>query len=66
MLSSTDCFRAKTGSSNADTRPQFISQIFTEKRPLNMVAVGAVSGIVETVGLSVVLIWWGTRTTPFE
>lgn len=45
---------------------QFISQIFTEKRPLDTVAVGAVSRVFETVGLSLFLTWWGTRTHPFD
>lgn len=45
---------------------QFISQVFTEKRPLDTVAVGAVSRVFETVGLSLFLNWWGTRTNPFD
>lgn len=45
---------------------QFIGQIFTEKRPLDTVAVGAVSRVFETVGLSLFLTWWGTRTNPFD
>lgn len=47
-------------------REQFISQVFTEKRPLDTVAVGAVSRAFETVGLSLFLTWWGTRTNPFD
>ncbi|OXV05247.1 hypothetical protein Egran_06985 [Elaphomyces granulatus] len=50
----------------ATTAPSFISQMFTEKRPLDSVAVGAVSRVFETVGLSMFLIWWGTRTNPFD
>jgi hypothetical protein len=45
---------------------QFVSQIFSEKRPLDTVAVGAVSRVFETVGLSLFLTWWGTRTNPFD
>jgi hypothetical protein len=45
---------------------QFISQIFTEKRPLDTVAVGAVTRVFETLGLSLFLTWWGTRTSTFD
>lgn len=45
---------------------QFIAQIFTEKRPLDTVAVGALARVFETVGLSLVLTYWGTRTNPFD
>lgn len=45
---------------------QFISQVFTEKRPLDTVAVGALARVFETVGLSLFLTWWGTRTNPFN
>lgn len=48
------------------TFPQFVSQIFAEKRPIDTVAVGAVSRVFETVGLSLFLTWWGTRTNPFD
>jgi len=50
----------------ASSAPSFIAQIFTEKRPLDTVAVGAVARVFETVGLSLFLTWWGTRTNPFE
>jgi hypothetical protein len=56
-LSSTDLF---------SHNQQFVSQIFAEKRPLDTVAVGAVSRVFETVGLSLFLTWWGTRTNPFD
>ncbi|KAL4972886.1 hypothetical protein BDW66DRAFT_154305 [Aspergillus desertorum] len=49
----------------ASSAPSFVSQIFTEKRPLDTVAVGAVARVFETVGLSLFLTWWGTRTNPF-
>ncbi|KAI0999795.1 hypothetical protein K3495_g8403 [Podosphaera aphanis] len=50
----------------ASSAPSFIAQIFTEKRPLDTIAVGAVARMFETVGLSLFLTWWGTRTNPFE
>ncbi|KAI9883929.1 MAG: hypothetical protein M1823_004273 [Watsoniomyces obsoletus] len=49
-----------------DQTVQFISQIFTERRPLDTVAVGAVARMFETVGLSLFLTWWGTRTSVFD
>jgi hypothetical protein len=45
---------------------QVVSQVFSEKRPLDTIAVGAVSRVFETVGLSLFLTWWGTRTHPFN
>ena len=45
---------------------QFISQVFTEKRPLDTVAVGALARVFETVGLSLFLTYWGTRSNPFD
>ncbi|KAH0289961.1 DUF1761-domain-containing protein [Aureobasidium namibiae CBS 147.97] len=50
----------------ASSAPSFIAQIFTEKRPLDTVAVGALARVFETVGLSVFLTYWGTRTNPFS
>lgn len=50
----------------ASSAPSFISQVFTEKRPLDTVAVGALARVFETVGLSLFLNWWGTRTNPFD
>ncbi|MCJ1374690.1 hypothetical protein MMC20_005922 [Loxospora ochrophaea] len=50
----------------ASSAPSFISQIFTERRPLDTVAVGALARVFETVGLSLFLTWWGTRTNPFD
>lgn len=50
----------------ASSAPSLLSQIFTEKRPLDTIAVGAVSRVFETVGLSLFLTWWGTRTNPFD
>ncbi|KAI1632983.1 hypothetical protein F4809DRAFT_644880 [Biscogniauxia mediterranea] len=57
---------------SAPTKPsliillQFLTQLFTEKRALDTVAVGATAKAFETVGLSLFLTWWGTRTNPFD
>ena len=48
------------------TLSQLIAQVVSEKRPLDIVAVGVVSRVFETVGLSLFLTWWGTRTNPFD
>lgn len=45
---------------------QFISQVVTERRPMDTIAVGALTRVLETVGLSLFLTWWGTRTNPFD
>ena len=45
---------------------QLIAQVVTEKRPLDTVAVSVVSRVFETVGLSMFLTYWGTRTNPFD
>ncbi|KAK5008101.1 hypothetical protein LTR16_005596, partial [Cryomyces antarcticus] len=50
----------------ASSAPSFIAQVFTEKRPLDTVAVGALARVFETVGLSLFLTYWGTRTNPFD
>ncbi|KAI1092615.1 DUF1761-domain-containing protein [Rostrohypoxylon terebratum] len=50
----------------ATSAPTYLAQLLTEKRPLDTVAVGATSKILETVGLSLFLTWWGTRTNPFD
>ncbi|TQS33445.1 hypothetical protein Golomagni_06211 [Golovinomyces magnicellulatus] len=50
----------------ATAAPGFIAQIFTEKRPIDTVAASAVAKVFETVGLSIFLTWWGTRTNPFD
>lgn len=50
----------------ATSAPGFIVQVFNEKRPLEQVGVGVVAKVFETVGLSVFLTWWGTRTNPFD
>ncbi|KAL8832679.1 MAG: hypothetical protein Q9191_000132 [Dirinaria sp. TL-2023a] len=50
----------------ASSAPSFISQVFTEKRPLDTVAVGALARVFETVGLSLALNYWGVRQNPFD
>ncbi|KAJ4294445.1 hypothetical protein N0V90_008135 [Kalmusia sp. IMI 367209] len=50
----------------ASAAPSIVSQIVTEKRPLDTVAVGGVARVFETVGLSLFLTYWGTRTNPFD
>ncbi|KAK4549738.1 hypothetical protein LTR36_005039 [Oleoguttula mirabilis] len=49
----------------ASSAPSFIAQVFTEKRPLDTVAVGALARVFETVGLSMFMTYWGTRTSVF-
>jgi hypothetical protein len=46
--------------------PQFLTQVLTEKRPLETVGINVLAKLFETVGLSVFLTYWGTRTNPFE
>ncbi|QDS76301.1 hypothetical protein FKW77_002240 [Venturia effusa] len=50
----------------ASSAPAIVSQLVTEKRPLDTIAVGAVARVFETVGLSLFLTYWGTRTNPFD
>jgi len=50
----------------ASAAPSVVSQVLTEKRPLDTVVVGAVARVFETVGLSLFLTYWGTRTNPFD
>jgi hypothetical protein len=47
-------------------RKQVISQLLVEKQALEQVGVGLLAKLCETVGLSVFLTWWGTRTNPFD
>jgi len=49
----------------ASSAPSFFTAIFQEKRPLDLVAIGLFARVFETVGLSMFLTWWGTRTSPF-
>ncbi|EXJ71647.1 uncharacterized protein A1O5_05455 [Cladophialophora psammophila CBS 110553] len=50
----------------ASYSPSLVSQVVTENRPLDTVAVGVLTRLFETVGLSMFLTYWGTRTNPFE
>jgi len=50
----------------ATAAPGIVSQVVTEQRPLDTVAVGLISHLFETVGLSMFLTYWGTRTNPFD
>jgi hypothetical protein len=50
----------------ANEKPQIIAQVVTEKRPVDTIAVGALARVFETVGLSLFLTYWGTRTNPFD
>ncbi|KAI1270012.1 hypothetical protein F5Y18DRAFT_421492 [Xylariaceae sp. FL1019] len=50
----------------ATSAPTYLNQLFAEKRAVDTVAVGATAKAIETIGLSVFLTWWGTRTNPFE
>merc|ERR1712054_531795 len=50
----------------ASAAPGLLVQAFSERRPLDTVGVSVLAKLFETVGLSVFLSWWGTRTDPFE
>ncbi|CAK7219116.1 hypothetical protein SBRCBS47491_003737 [Sporothrix bragantina] len=50
----------------ATSAPGYVSQLLTEKRPLDIVFASVVARVVETVGLATFLTWWGTRTNPFN
>jgi len=50
----------------ANIHSQLIASVITERRPLEVVAVSLVSRAFETVGLSLFLTYWGTRTNPFD
>jgi len=50
----------------ASAAPTLVSQIVTEKRPLDTVIVTVLGRVAETVGLSLFLTYWGTRTSPFQ
>merc|ERR1711939_149056 len=50
----------------ASYSPSLVSAVVTENRPLEVVAVGVMSRLAETVGLSMFLTYWGTRTNPFD
>ncbi|KAI1824286.1 NLI interacting factor-like phosphatase-domain-containing protein [Xylaria intraflava] len=50
----------------ATSAPNYLNQLLTEKRAVDTVAVSALAKVVETLGLSLFLTWWGTRTNPFD
>ncbi|KAL2132877.1 hypothetical protein VTI74DRAFT_3191 [Chaetomium olivicolor] len=50
----------------ATSAPTFIGQLFVEKRAFEAVGVSVLAKLFETVGLSVFMTWWGTRTNPLE
>ncbi|KJZ76826.1 hypothetical protein HIM_03703 [Hirsutella minnesotensis 3608] len=50
----------------ATSAPTYIAQIFQEKRPIDTVGVSVAAKLCETIGLSLFLTWWGTRTNPFD
>lgn len=50
----------------ASAAPSIVSQTLTEKRPVDTIAVGALARVFETIGLSLFLTYWGTRTNPFD
>lgn len=66
FLSSLGASRSQCHVQSQLTTPQFLAQVFTEKRPLDTVGASVVAKLFETVGLSLVLTWWGTRTNPFN
>jgi hypothetical protein len=50
----------------ATSAPTFINQLISERRPIDTVGVSVAAKLIETIGLSVFLTWWGTRTNPFD
>jgi len=50
----------------ASAAPTLVSQIVTEKRPVDTIVVTALGRVAETIGLSLFLTYWGTRTNPFD
>ncbi|KAI9856653.1 MAG: hypothetical protein M1824_005350 [Vezdaea acicularis] len=50
----------------ASAAPGIIAQITLEKRPADQVGIGALSKVIDSVGLAIFLTWWGTRTNPFD
>jgi len=50
----------------ATSAPGFLTQLVTEKRPIETVGLNVLAKLFETVGLSVFLTYWGTRTNPFD
>lgn len=50
----------------ATSAPGVLIQLISERRPLDTVGVSVAAKLFETIGLSVFLTWWGTRTNPFN
>ncbi|KAL1896427.1 Nuclear envelope morphology protein 1 [Ceratocystis pirilliformis] len=50
----------------ATSAPGYISQLFAERRPLDTVGVSVAAKLVESLGLSLLLTWWGTRGDPLD
>ncbi|KAK3996706.1 hypothetical protein QBC44DRAFT_317417 [Cladorrhinum sp. PSN332] len=50
----------------ATSAPTFIGQLLVERRSLETVGVSVLAKLFETVGLSVFMTWWGTRTGPLD
>lgn len=48
------------------TTPSVINNILLEKRPANLIVAKIVSSLLETIGLSLTLTWWGTRTNTLS
>ncbi|KAF5112725.1 hypothetical protein DV495_000439 [Geotrichum candidum] len=42
--------------------PTVVNNILLEKRPVDLVIAKIVASLLETIGLSLTLTWWGTRT----
>ena len=49
----------------ATAAPSILVQAVTERRALDVIGVSVAAKALETIGLSVFLSWWGTRTNPF-
>ncbi|KAI5303345.1 hypothetical protein KEM56_007648 [Ascosphaera pollenicola] len=48
----------------ASSAPTIVSQILIEKKPVKSVMASEGIRAVETIGLSLIMAWWGTRTSP--
>jgi len=50
----------------ATAAPGYLNEIFLEHRPIDTIGINVLAKVLETVGLSTFLVWWGTRTNPFD
>ena len=48
------------------TNLQILTSLVTQDRPVELTAINAVARAAETIGLSMVLTWWGVRPSPFD